>query len=167
MFELDPPEFAHLPLLLNNKGQKLSKRFGDVSVGSYKEKGFLPEALMNSIALLGWNPPHREDPTVLSESTGVFLKHEVMRIPDMVQQFNLDKISKSGAKFDIEKLLFFNSMHIRSRFQYTPGNSEEITNAVRPKDLGKQINQMSDSKMKQVMDMMKVRLRYMSDIRNH
>jgi len=84
MFELDPPEFAHLPLLLNNKGQKLSKRFGDVSVASYKDKGFLPEALINSIALLGWNPPHREDPTVLAESTGVFLKHEVMRVQDMV-----------------------------------------------------------------------------------
>lgn len=82
----------------------MSKRFGDVSVGSYKEKGFLPEALINSIALLGWNPPHREDPTVLAESTGVFLKHEVMKIPDMVRQFNLDKISKSGAKFDIEKM---------------------------------------------------------------
>jgi len=116
MLGLDPPEFAHLPLLLNNKGQKLSKRFGDVSVASYKDAGYLPEALLNGIALLGWNPPHREDPTVLAESTGVFLKHEVMRLVDMVAQFNIDKISKSGAKFDIEKLQFFNSMHIRSRY---------------------------------------------------
>jgi glutamyl/glutaminyl-tRNA synthetase len=104
MFSLDPPEFAHLPLLLNSKGQKLSKRFGDVSVTSYKEAGYLPEALLNGIALLGWNPPHREDPTVLAESTGVFLKHEVLRVEDMIAQFNLDKVSKSGAKFDIEKL---------------------------------------------------------------
>jgi len=57
MLGFDKPEFAHLPLLLNSKGQKLSKRFGDVSVNSYIDKGFLPEALMNSIALLGWNPP--------------------------------------------------------------------------------------------------------------
>lgn len=130
MLGLDPPEFAHLPLLLNNKGQKLSKRFGDVSVASYKDAGYLPEALLNGIALLGWNPPHREDPTVLAESTGVFLKHEVMRLDDMVAQFNIDKISKSGAKFDIEKLQFFNSMHIRSRYQYTNGNIEEMKSAV-------------------------------------
>ena len=85
MLQIDPPEFAHLPLLMNSKGQKLSKRFGDVSVESYKEKGFLPEAVLNGIALLGWNPPHREDPDVLSESSGVFLRHEVLSLEDMVQ----------------------------------------------------------------------------------
>ena len=85
MLQLEPPEFAHLPLLLNNKGQKLSKRFGDVSVESYKEKGFLPEALLNGIALLGWNPPHREDANVLAENTGVFMRHEVLSLRDMVQ----------------------------------------------------------------------------------
>jgi len=61
MFGWQHPEFAHLPLLLNSKGQKLSKRFGDVSVQSYIEKGYLNEALMNSIALLGWNPPQPDD----------------------------------------------------------------------------------------------------------
>lgn len=48
------------------------------------EKGFLPEALLNGVALMGWNPPHREDPTVLAENTGVFLRHEVLRLDDMV-----------------------------------------------------------------------------------
>jgi glutamyl/glutaminyl-tRNA synthetase len=104
MFAMDPPQFAHLPLMLNQKGQKLSKRFNDVSVTSYMEKGFLPEALLNGVALMGWNPPHREDPTVLAENTGVFLRHEVLRLDDMIVQFNLDKISKSGAKFDLDKL---------------------------------------------------------------
>lgn len=85
MLEIDPPEFAHLPLLLNQKGQKLSKRFGDVSVQSYKDMGFLPDALLNGIALLGWNPPHREDPNVMSESLGVFMRHEVLRLDDMIQ----------------------------------------------------------------------------------
>jgi glutamyl/glutaminyl-tRNA synthetase len=66
MLQFNQPEFAHLPLLLNNKGQKLSKRFGDVSVQSYKDQGFLPEALLNAVALLGWNPPHREDVNVIS-----------------------------------------------------------------------------------------------------
>jgi len=84
MLQIDPPEFAHLPLLLNHKGQKLSKRFGDVSVSAYKEKGFLPEAVLNGIALLGWNPPHREDPTVLAETSTVFMRHEVLTLADMV-----------------------------------------------------------------------------------
>lgn len=75
---------------------------------SYEEKGFLPEALLNSIALLGWNPPHREDPNVLAEGTGTFMNHEVLTLQDMIQQFNIDKISKSGAKFDQDKLSFFN-----------------------------------------------------------
>ena len=122
MLHLDLPEFAHLPLLLNSKGQKLSKRFGDVSVQSYKDAGFMPEALLNAVALLGWNPPHREDPTTLSETTGVFMRHEVLTLDDMLHQFNIDKISKSGAKFDIEKLQYFNSMHIREKFAYIEGN---------------------------------------------
>lgn len=144
---------------------------------SYKDAGYLPEALLNGIALLGWNPPHREDPTVLAESTGVFLKHEVLKMEDMISQFNIDKISKSGAKFDIEKLQFFNSMHIRSRYQYSEGNIEEMKHAVdswramlidlMPSPLHKPINQMTDRLMLKVMDMMKVRLRYLHDIKNH
>ena len=109
MLQIDPPEFAHLPLLLNNRGQKLSKRFGDVSVESYRDRGFLPEALLNGIALLGWNPPHRDDPSLLAESTGVFFRHEVLSLTDMIQQFNLDKVGKSGAKFAIEKLEYLNA----------------------------------------------------------
>mmetsp|Transcript_27483 Transcript_27483/g.19859 ORF Transcript_27483/g.19859 Transcript_27483/m.19859 type:complete len:148 (+) Transcript_27483:783-1226(+) len=73
MFQIEPPEFAHLPLLLNHKGQKLSKRFGSVSVQSYKDDGFLPEALLNGIALLGWNPPHREDPAMLQMNLNQFM----------------------------------------------------------------------------------------------
>ena len=75
---------------------------------SYKDANFLPEALLNGIALLGWNPPHREDPNVLSETTGVFMRHEVLTIDDMLDTFNINKISKSGAKFSMEKLEFFN-----------------------------------------------------------
>ena len=70
MFEIEPPTFAHLPLLLNMQGQKLSKRHGDVSVDEYRDKGYLPSALLNGLALLGWNPPHREDANALSESPG-------------------------------------------------------------------------------------------------
>ena len=177
MLEIEPPEFAHLPLLLNQKGQKLSKRFGDVSVESYKDKGFLPEAVLNGIALLGWNPPHREDPAILQESSGVFQRHEVLSLDDMIQQFNLDKVTKSGAKFAIEKLEFLNSMHIRDKFDYVAGNEAEAKKCVAtwrdvleeemPSELQRAIRQMPDHKMLQVMDMMKVRMRYIRDIKNH
>jgi glutamyl/glutaminyl-tRNA synthetase len=122
MFGLQPPDFAHLPVLVNQKGQKLSKKFNDLSITSYQDQGYLPEALINFVALLGWNPPHREDPTVLAEATGVFMKHEVIRLEDMILQFNLDKISKTGTKVDIDKLNYLNTMHIESQFIYTKGN---------------------------------------------
>jgi hypothetical protein len=63
---------------------------------------------LNSVALLGWNPPHREDVNVISQNTGVFMRSEVMTIQDMLGQFNIDKISKSGAQFDFDRLEFFN-----------------------------------------------------------
>ena len=87
MFELDPPTFAHLPLLLNAKGQKLSKRQGDVSVDDYRSKGYIPQSLINGLALLGWNPPHREDPNALSGDLNSFLKHEVLTLKEMEAMF--------------------------------------------------------------------------------
>jgi nondiscriminating glutamyl-tRNA synthetase len=92
----------------------LSKRFGDVSVEKYREKGFTPEALLNGIALLGWNPPQIE-----SEDTGSFKGSEVFSLDEMVEKFSMDKISKSGAKFSIEKLEYFNSHHITKSFSYS------------------------------------------------
>ncbi len=127
---MEPPQFAHLPALLNQKGKKISKKFTDASVSSYLEKGYLPEALVNGVALLGWNPPHREDPTVLAETTGVFLRHEVMQLDDMANQFNLDKITRVGVSFDLDKFQYLNSMHIRAKFAYTQGNLDEAIVAV-------------------------------------
>lgn len=66
----------------------------------YQDRGFLPSALLNGLALLGWNPPHREDPNVLSESVGTFLKHEVLSMNEMEQMFNINKVGKSGVKFE-------------------------------------------------------------------
>ena len=75
----------------------------------YQEKGYLPDALLNGLALLGWNPPHREDPNVLAESAGQFLKHEVLSMPEMEQMFNIHKVGKSGVKFEEKKLEFLNA----------------------------------------------------------
>ena len=93
----------------------------------------------------------------------------------MVRDFRIDKVSKSGAKFDIEKLSFFNSMHIRIRYSYQ--NDLEAKQAVSKwrdmllklmdSEFHEAINEMSDEKMLKVMDMMKVRLRFPRDIHNH
>jgi hypothetical protein len=64
--------------------------------------------LINSLALLGWNPPHREDPNVLSQSAGQYLKHEVLTMDEMSTIFNIEKVGKSGVKFEERKMEFFN-----------------------------------------------------------
>jgi glutamyl/glutaminyl-tRNA synthetase len=81
MFEIDSPEFAHLPHLVNDKGHKVSK---EQSLETLIEKGFQQEALINCAALLGWNPPHREDPSVISAPLSVFMKHETLSIKDLI-----------------------------------------------------------------------------------
>jgi glutamyl/glutaminyl-tRNA synthetase len=125
MFEIDTPTFAHLPLLLNMSGQKLSKRHGDVSVDSYKEQGYLPSALLNGLALLGWNPPHREDPNVLAEGPTSYLKNEVLSMKEMENLFNILKVGKSGVKFEQKKLEFLNANHIRNKFTYFEDQAEK------------------------------------------
>ncbi len=92
------PRFAHVPLLLNKGGGKLSKRQGDVSVHDYIEKGYLPEAVVNFIALLGWNPGTTQ---------------EIFTMEELIEQFSLERIHKGGAVFDPEKLLWFQGQWMR------------------------------------------------------
>lgn len=92
------PQFAHLPLLLNADRSKLSKRQGDVAVEDYAAKGYLPEAIVNFVALLGWNP---------SADREIFAKSELVR------EFSLEKINKAGAVFNIEKLDWMNGEYIK------------------------------------------------------
>ena len=68
MFDIEPPLFAHLPLIVDLKGKKLSKWFGDISVKSFWDWGYLPEAILNSVSLLGWSAPAHNDPR-LAEKT--------------------------------------------------------------------------------------------------
>jgi glutamyl-tRNA synthetase, bacterial family len=94
------PEFAHFPLLLNPDRSKLSKRQGDVAVEDYRDKGYLPEALINFIALLGWNPGDGDE-------------REIFSLPELVNEFTIERVGKSGAVFDIEKLQWLNGVYIR------------------------------------------------------
>jgi glutamyl-tRNA synthetase len=97
-FGWEIPIFAHLPLLLNSDRSKLSKRQGDVAVESYLEKGYMTEALLNFIALLGW---HAAD------------DREIYTLKELEEAFSLERINKAGAIFDIEKLNWMGGHYIR------------------------------------------------------
>jgi glutamyl-tRNA synthetase len=92
------PTFSHVPLIVNEKRQKLSKRRDDVSVGDYIDRGYLPEAMVNYLATLGWGAPD-----------GV----EVRPLSEIVELFSLDGITKASAFFDLRKLAHFNGEWIR------------------------------------------------------
>ena len=94
------PQFAHLPLLLNPDHSKLSKRQGDVAVEDYLEKGYLPEALINYVALLGWHP--KDD-------------REIFSLKGLIKEFDIKRVQKGGAIFDLEKLNWFNCHYIRQK----------------------------------------------------
>ncbi|HPC35665.1 MAG TPA: glutamate--tRNA ligase [Candidatus Marinimicrobia bacterium] len=98
-FGWELPQFAHLSLLLNPDKSKLSKRQGDVAVEDYRRKGYLPEALINFLALLGWNPGD---------------DREIFSLDELVHEFSLERVSRSGAIFNIEKLNWMNGIYIRS-----------------------------------------------------
>jgi nondiscriminating glutamyl-tRNA synthetase len=92
------PAFAHVPMILGADKARLSKRHGATSVEAYAEQGFLPEALVNYLALLGW---------AYDDKTTLF------SLPDLIAKFSLDKVSKNPAVFDPAKLLWMNGVYIR------------------------------------------------------
>ena len=92
------PEFAHTPLILNTQGQKLSKRDGVTSISDFKDIGYLPEALVNYMTLLGWTAP---------DST-----QEIFTLSEAAAVFSLDRVNKAGAKFDWDKLNWLNSQYL-------------------------------------------------------
>ena len=94
-----PPQFAHVPLLLNTDRSKLSKRQGDVAVEDYLAKGYLPEALINFVAMLGWNPTSDRE----------IYTHEELR-----QLFDLTKVNSSGAVVNMEKMDWMNHQYMRA-----------------------------------------------------
>jgi nondiscriminating glutamyl-tRNA synthetase len=97
-FGWEIPAFAHLPLLLNPDRTKLSKRSADVAVEDYRDKGILPEALLNFVALLGWHPKE---------------EREIFSLAELVKEFDLTRVGKAGAVFDITKLRWLNSEYLK------------------------------------------------------
>ncbi|MGE0763028.1 MAG: glutamate--tRNA ligase [Bdellovibrionales bacterium] len=93
------PEFGHMSIILGSDKQKLSKRHGATSCNEYRLNGYLPEALLNFIALLGWSSPKAQ---------------EVMTMPEMIEQFTTDRLNPAAAVFDEQKLAWMNATHLRA-----------------------------------------------------
>ncbi len=133
------PKFAHLPLILNPDKSKLSKRQGDVAVEDYLKKGFLSEALINFVALLGFNP------------TG---DREVYSVEELIKAFDLKKINKGGAVFDQTKLAWMNGQYLQSK------TIEELLELAKPFVQSKVDGEM----LKKILKVEKTRLDTLSEL---
>ncbi|MFP4383046.1 MAG: glutamate--tRNA ligase [Spirochaetia bacterium] len=107
----EPPVFCHLPFVVGKDGQKLSKRHGATSIIQFRDQGYLPEALINFVMLLGWS---YDD------------SRELFSIKDLEELFSLEKVNKAPAVFDYQKLEWFNGMYIREK------NDDELYRLVLP-----------------------------------
>lgn len=105
------PKFAHLPTVLNKNKKKLSKRHDSVAVEDFIQKGYLPEALINYIALLGWSDPEGK---------------EILSMEELIRDFDIERVTKAGAVFDIEKLNWVNAHYIKEK------SDEELVALVKP-----------------------------------
>lgn len=97
-FNWNPPRYIHLPPVMKDEHSKLSKRNGDASFQDLKAEGYLPQAILNYIALLGWAPADEE----------------ILSLDDLIQQFTIDRISKAPAIFDKDKLTWVNETYLRN-----------------------------------------------------
>jgi glutamyl-tRNA synthetase len=138
------PEFAHLPLLLNPDRSKLSKRQGDVAVEDYKSKGYLKEALINFVALLGWNAGDDKEFYYMNE---------------LIEKFSLERVNKSGAVFDIEKLNWLNGEHLRKK------SGSEILSLLKEelKNSKYKNNSYSDDYLLNIIEVMKERVIFVKE----
>jgi len=109
--EIEPPQFVHFPLLLGTDRAKISKRHGAVSMTEYRAMGFLPQAIVNFLALLCWNPGD---------------EREIMALEEIVAAFTLDRVNRSAAIFDLQKLEWMNGQYINAM------PDEELVDAVIP-----------------------------------
>jgi glutamyl-tRNA synthetase len=91
------PQYAHIPLILNADGSKMSKRDAGAAVGDYPRQGFLPAAVVNFIALLGWNPKTEQ---------------EIFTLAELVERFSLENVNRSPGRFDLEKCKWVNQQHL-------------------------------------------------------
>ncbi len=143
-FGWEPPKFAHVPQILGPDRTKLSKRHGATSVLAYRDLGYLPEAMLNYLALLGW---------AYDAST------EIMSREELVRYFSIEKINKTGAIFDITKLDWMNGYYIR---QLTV--SDLATRVMPYLEQAKLATEANRGYVEQVIPLVQERIRKLSDI---
>ncbi|MEX2116796.1 MAG: glutamate--tRNA ligase [Bacteroidota bacterium] len=141
-FGWEVPQFAHLPLLLNPDRSKLSKRQGDVAVEDYRKKGYLREAIVNFIAFLGWNPGD---------------ERELFTLDDLIRDFTLERVGKSGAVFNVEKLNWLNQQHLRLKPE------KEISALLKPLLAEAGVPEQSEPYLLSVIALMKERVTVIPD----
>lgn len=141
--EITPPKLATVPFVMGPDGKKkLSKRDGAKDVLDYKKEGFLPDALLNFIATLGWN-----DGT----------EQEIFSVDELIQKFNLSRVQKSGAKFDEQRLIWINGSHIRNM------NLDDLY--IKSIDFWTvESNSFDDTYKKQVLSVIQERLKFFKEI---
>jgi len=143
-FGWERPIFAHLPLLLNPDRSKLSKRQGDVAVEDYRDKGFLKEALINFVALLGWNAGDDK---------------EFYYMDELINCFSLERVNKSGAVFDLQKLNWLNAEHLRKK------SDSELLEMLKTEIQKSRFNTLniSDEKLSLIIHAMKARVSFIKE----
>ena len=143
----EPPQFAHLPIILGTDRTKLSKRHGAVNLMDYEEQGFLPEAMRNFLALIGW-------------STGS--EEEILDLDELIEKFRLENVSKSPGIFDVEKATWLNGEYLKR------ADAEYVTDMVEPvlRQEGLIEAELSPEQrawLVKVVDLMKERTRLLTD----
>jgi len=142
----DSLTYAHIPLLLNSDRSKMSKRQGDVALSDYHKNGYLPEAMVNFIALLGWNPGTDQ---------------EIFSLAQLSKEFSIEKVQKAGAIFNMQKLDFLNGLYIREK------PIDKLSELCLPylKEAGLFVQgQVSQSKLEEIVEVSKSRMKKLSDI---
>lgn len=147
-FGWEPPVYCHLPMVMGKDGQKLSKRHGDTAVRDFRAKGYLPEAIINYVTLVGW---------ALDGSTEFFTKAELEKC------FTLENIHKSGGVFDYKKLDWFNGQYIRQK------SDSELSELLLPYlqsegFISKEVTEQEKKKLELITPAVKERLKTLSDV---
>jgi len=144
-FGWDIPEFGHMAIIVNENGKKLSKRDNDVMqfISQYDEKGYLPEALFNFIALLGFSPQENE---------------EILSKEQLIEIFDSKRLSKAPAMFDVAKLTYINNRYIKKL--PTP----ELAKLVKPYFIAQEIPLENDVWLEKLCEILKDRLNYLEEI---
>lgn len=144
-FDWKMPKHVHLPMITGDDGKKLSKRKGDVFIESFRKKGYLAEVLINFLALLGWNPGDNR---------------EIFSLDELVKEFKVERIKKSNAFFDYEKLNWMNKQYMMKM------SAEEIVERLADIELSDYVKNLDKDLLTKIVEVEKSRMTTLADINN-